>query len=408
MKNLLVAQSGGPTSVINGTLVGVLQSAGAMLKSGKVFGAFNGIQGVLEETFIDLDYLSKDIDSLEILAQTPAAALGSCRYKLEDYKVDETKYETLIKIFNKHNIGYFIYIGGNDSMDTVEKISRYIREKNIADISVIGVPKTIDNDLEGTDHCPGYGSAAKYIATSFAEMERDLAVYKTPTCVVVEIMGRNAGWLTASSALARLNGGKGPGLIYLCERTFSFDKFLTSVEKKIKEDTGVLIAISEGVKDSNGKYICEIASEKSTDAFGHKFISGSSQILANLIRDNTGVKVRPVELSLLQRCGGHVASRRDLEESIKVGNKAVSIALEGKSGEMSSMKRISSDPYDLVFTSVPVEMSANHEKKVPDSYISESGDDVTLEAINYMKPLIEGEVNIRYRNGIPNHFIFNR
>lgn len=405
MNNLLVAQSGGPTAAINATLSGILEAAKANSGIHKIYGAFYGIQGVLEEEFIDLNTVIKNTIDMERLSQTPASALGSCRFHLKSWKDEPELYENFVEIARKYKIGYFIYIGGNDSMDTVCQLSAYCKENGISDIKIMGAPKTIDNDLPETDHCPGFGSAAKYIATTFAELERDISVYQVPGVTVVEVMGRDAGWLTAASALARLNGGTGPGLIYLCENAFDMEQFILDVKEKLKEKAAFLIAVSEGVRDCNGRYVSEMVQTDAVDAFGHKYISGTGRVLEDVIRKKTGCKVRSIELNLMQRCAGHIASETDLSESKMLGMKALQCAVEGKTGEMAALRRVSSHPYTVDYFSVPVEKVANQEKKIPKEYIHENGHDVTEQMMEYLEPLIQGEVNTRYQNGIPVHFI---
>lgn len=405
MKNLLVAQSGGPTAAINATVAGVITEA---LTSGQVdgiWGAVNGIKGVLEERFVDLREKIQGTGDLDLLCQTPAAALGSCRFKLKDPAVDDSQFSRIVEIFRKHDIKYFIYAGGNDSMDTVDKLSAYCREKGMDDIHVIGAPKTIDNDLVGTDHCPGFGSAAKYIGVTFAELERDCHVYDTKAVTIVEVMGRNAGWLTAASALARNNGGKGPNLIYLCEPAFSIEGFLEDVKRELETNDSVLVAISEGIKDKNGVYISESVQSGAVDTFGHSYIAGSARVLEEAVRSRIGCKVRSIELNLMQRCAAHVASRTDIQESRMLGMTACHLALEGKTGLMAAVERISDEPYQVRFTGIPVCSVANQEKKVPEDYINAAGNDVTEKMMSYLRPLIQGEVPVIYKNGIPAHLI---
>lgn len=405
MKNLLIAQSGGPTAAINASLAGVMEAALISARVDGIYGAVNGIQGVFEEKIIDLKEAVKSAMDIELLCQTPSSALGSCRFILKPWKEQEGQYEEFIRIMRKYSISYFIYIGGNDSMDTVYKLSEYCREKQIEDIMVAGVPKTIDNDLAETDHCPGFGSAAKYIATTFAELERDISVYPVPAITIVEVMGRNAGWLTAASALSRINGGAGPELIYLCEHVFGKEKFLSDVKEAMERKKALLIAVSEGLKDRNGKYISEEAQSDMADAFGHKYISGTGRILESLIREKIGCKVRSVELNLMQRCAAHVASDTDLKEARMLGGKALQCAVEGKNGVMASIRRLGSNPYAVEYTSVPVGRVANREKKVPAEMIHENGHDITDEMMQYLLPLIQGEANVMYVNGIPSHII---
>lgn len=405
MKNLLVAQSGGPTAAINATVAGVITEA---LTSGQVdgiWGAVNGIKGVLEERFVDLREKIQGTGDLDLLCQTPAAALGSCRFKLKDPAVDDSQFSRIVEIFRKHDIKYFIYAGGNDSMDTVDKLSAYCREKGMDDIHVIGAPKTIDNDLVGTDHCPGFGSAAKYIGVTFAELERDCHVYDTKAVTIVEVMGRNAGWLTAASALARNNGGKGPNLIYLCEPAFSVEGFLDDVKRELETNDSVIVSISEGIKDKNGVYISESVQSGAVDTFGHSYIAGSARVLEEAVRSRIGCKVRSIELNLMQRCAAHVASRTDIQESRMLGMTACHLALEGKTGLMAAVERISDEPYQVRFTGIPVCSVANQEKKVPEDYINAAGNDVTEKMMSYLRPLIQGEAPVIYKNGIPAHLI---
>ena len=405
MKNLLVAQSGGPTAAINATVAGVITEA---LTSGQVdgiWGAVNGIKGVLEERFVDLREKIQGTGDLDLLCQTPAAALGSCRFKLKDPAVDDSQFSRIVEIFRKHDIKYFIYAGGNDSMDTVDKLSAYCREKGMDDMHVIGAPKTIDNDLVGTDHCPGFGSAAKYIGVTFAELERDCHVYDTKAVTIVEVMGRNAGWLTAASALARNNGGKGPNLIYLCEPAFSIEGFLEDVKRELETNDSVLVAISEGIKDKNGVYISESVQSGAVDTFGHSYIAGSARVLEEAVRSRIGCKVRSIELNLMQRCAAHVASQTDIQESRMLGMTACHLALEGKTGLMAAVERISDEPYQVRFTGIPVCSVANQEKKVPEDYINAEGNDVTEKMMSYLRPLIQGEAPVIYKNSIPAHII---
>lgn len=407
MGNLLVAQSGGPTAAINATIVGVLEMAKLSENIEKVYGAKYGIKGVLEEDLIDLDELKRSTKSLELLKQTPAAVLGSCRFKLGKSGSGnmEAQCARIIEVFRKYGITYFVYIGGNDSMDTVYRLHQYCQTKGIADIKVLGAPKTIDNDLPVTDHCPGFGSAAKYIATTVAELERDISVYDVPAVTIVEIMGRNAGWLTASTAMARVNGGKGPALIYLCEHTFDIDRFVEDVREKTADGQGILVAVSEGIKDREGRYISELYQNNLKDEFGHGYLAGVGQILAQIVKEKIGCKVRAVELNLMQRCASHIASATDIEESRMLGMKAVAVAFEGKSGVMVTLDRQDCEEYTIEYGCVDISEVANQEKTVPLSWITEDGHDITQEMFEYLYPLIEGERNIRYRHGIPNNVL---
>lgn len=406
MKNLIVAQSGGPTSAINATLAGVIVEAQKSKEIDKVYGACYGIQGVLDENFIDLNQKVDTQDKIDMLRRTPAAALGSCRFKLDDPEKDDTQFRKIVDIFHKYNIGYFIYIGGNDSMDTVYKLFVYCEKNGIDDIKVIGGPKTIDNDLCGIDHCPGFGSAAKYIATVFAELEQEINVYETKSVIIVEMMGRNAGWLTAAAALAEKKNGKTPYLIYLEERTFSMEKFISDVKEKLDEHDTVLVAVSEGVHDEEGRYICDtLPGESDTDVFGHSMLSGTGRVLEEEVKEKIGCKVRSIELNLLQRCASHIMSETDINESFNLGQNAVRIAVSGESGKMSSLKRVPSDKYEVEYCAVDIANVANLEKKVPASWINETGNGVTEEMINYLSPLVQGELSCLYDNGVPYYIV---
>lgn len=406
MHNLLVAQSGGPTSAINATLAGIVAEAMVNEKVDKIIGGMNGIQGILEEKFIDLGILLRNTEDLEVLAQTPAAALGSCRFKLKCLEESDAQYQKIIDIFRKYEISWFIYIGGNDSMDTVDKLSNYCEKHEIHDIHIIGAPKTIDNDLIAIDHCPGFPSAAKYIATTFSELERDIAVYNDFGVTIVEVMGRNTGWLTAASAMARVNGGKGPDFIYLCEIPFNIKEFLEDIKSKRHENRNLLIAVSEGLKDKNGRYLSEQILSNKADVFGHKYIAGSGKILGQVVRNELQCKVRSIELNLMQRCAAHLASRTDLNESRLLGVKAVQSAMQGQSGKMVTLYRIQNNPYEIIFSTVLVNEVANKEKTIPREWISDDGNDVTQEMIDYLNPLIQGDVQMIFENNLPKHIIF--
>lgn len=408
-KKLLVAQSGGPTAAINATLAGVLDAAFDNPKISGVLGARYGIQGVLREQFLDLGRVPHIDELLDSLAVTPAAALGSCRFKLKDPAEDPSEFEALIRIFQKHDIGYFIYIGGNDSMDTVWKLSEYIKEHHIPDIVVIGAPKTIDNDLYGIDHCPGFGSAAKYIATSISELERELEVYDTPYVIVVEMMGRNAGWLTAAAALAEGKNSKVPYLIYLEERPFDLNDFISDLRGELAIKKNVIVAISEGIHDRSGKMICDYADrDQSKDAFGHTIATGAGRVLENAIRTNIGCKVRYIELNLLQRCAGHLLSRTDIMESAELGANAVGLAVGGRNGVMSTLTRTSDKPYTVSYGAADIAEIADREKKVPDSWITSEGNGVTEEMLTYLRPLVQGELSCDFVDGIPSYVVFDK
>ena len=358
---------------------------------------------VLNENLIDLKIKITNVSELDLLCQTPASALGSCRVKLKDPAVCADEYETIISVLRKYSIDCFIYIGGNDSMDTVDKLSKYLSDKGITDITVVGAPKTIDNDLCGTDHCPGFGSAAKYIGTTFAELERDCHVYTTKAVTIVEVMGRDAGWLTAASCLARANGAKGPDFIYLCEVPFSIDTFLKDVKAKLEEQDAVIIAVSEGVKNKDGRYISEEVQSSAVDSFGHSYIAGAAKVLEDAVRNEIGCKVRSIELNLMQRCAAHLASATDIQESRMLGKAACQYALEGAGGMMAAVIRTSDKPYATEFKALPVCDIANAIKSVPADYINDAGNDVTEKMVDYLTPLIQGEMNTVYENGIPKY-----
>ena len=403
-RNIIVGQSGGPTAVINSSLAGVYKNA---IERGfdKVYGMLHGIQGLLDEQYIDLStQIHSELD-IELLKRTPSAFLGSCRFKLPEIHEDKTIYEKIFGILNRLDIDAFIYIGGNDSMDTVYKLSVYCEEHNIDDIKVMGAPKTIDNDLGETDHCPGFGSAAKFIATAFTEIACDCFVYDVPSVTIVEVMGRNAGWLTAASALARIEGRKVPQLIYLCEKAFDEDRFIEDVNEALKKENNIIIAVSEGVKTADGNYVGEETKSGKEDVFGHKYLSGVGKYLEGLVGEKIGCKVRSVELNILQRCAGYMLSETDIMESRNLGAFAAVSAIRGKSGKMSAVRRISDDPYQVEIVLSDLSKIANYEKKVPMEWINEEGNDIKDELLTYLKPLIQGEVQIPYENGIPKRFI---
>lgn len=401
-KNAIVGQSGGPTAVINASLYGVVYEAlNREDVIGTIYGMINGIEGFLNENLMDMKPLEAN-GELELIKTTPGSYLGSCRYKLPEDLTDAV-YPQLFEKFEKYNIGYFFYIGGNDSMDTVDKLSKYLNDKGITDITVVGAPKTIDNDLCGTDHCPGFGSAAKYIGTTFAELERDCHVYTTKAVTIVEVMGRDAGWLTAASCLARANGAKGPDFIYLCEVPFSIDTFLKDVKAKLEEQDAVIIAVSEGVKNKDGRYISEEVQSSAVDSFGHSYIAGAAKVLEDAVRNEIGCKVRSIELNLMQRCAAHLASATDIQESRMLGKAACQYALDGAGGMMAAVIRTSDKPYATEFKALPVCDIANAIKSVPADYINDAGNDVTEKMVDYLTPLIQGEMNTVYENGIPKY-----
>ena len=401
IKNVLVAQSGGPTSAINASLAGVLKGVIDSGEYDRCFGAINGILGVLSENYLDLTDKASDIpDFITLLTHTPAMYLGSCRYKLPDYRDDDSSYSFIFSQFKKHNIGAFFYIGGNDSMDTVLKLSSYAKEIG-SDVKIIGVPKTIDNDLCHTDHTPGFGSAAKYIASSILEIAHDTFIYAVKSVTIVEIMGRDAGWLTAAAALARNDYSGAPHLIYLPEVAFDREKFLEDVRKELQKRNNVIIAVSEGIRDKDGNYIT--SSKAMADTFGHQQLSGAGKALEFLVKENIDVKVRSVEVNVLQRCASHMASKTDLEESFAHGKKAVDLSTEGKTGCMVVLNRISNSPYQVEYGYAQIKDIANEAKSVPVEWISKEGNDVTSELVEYLKPLIQGEVEQSYENGLPKY-----
>lgn len=342
MKNLLVAQSGGPSAAINATLAGVVEKAMTNQNVGKIYGAKNGIMGILTDKLIDLTETLADPETLQLLCQTPSSALGSCRMKLSDWEESTFEYDKILGIFRKYDIGYFVYIGGNDSMDTVHKLAGFCERMRIDDVKIIGAPKTIDNDLMETDHCPGFGSAAKYVAATMSEIACDCNVYAQPSITIVEIMGRDAGWLTASSALGRLNGDSAPDLIYLCERPFLVDRFLEDVREKMAEKHSIVIAVSEGLRNEEGDYVTDSLQNRAADAFGHKILAGAARYLEEILRFEIGCKVRSIELNVMQRCASHVASASDIYESRLIGAAAADYAISGGTGKMACIRRTSS------------------------------------------------------------------
>ena len=404
MKNLVGAcmfgQSGGPTSVINSSAAGVFIEALAQKNITKVYGAANGIQGILTENFYDMG--QEDEKELYLLKNTPSSALGSVRYKLKSADVDETDYKRILEVFKKYNVRYFFYNGGNDSMDTCNKISKYLLKSGY-ECNIIGVPKTIDNDLYGTDHCPGYGSAAKYVATTMMEMYLDATVYDKGQITIVEIMGRNAGWLTAASALASYKG-LGPDLIYLPEQPFDVEKFLKQVKEVADNNKGkCIVALSEGIKTADGQYVVEaIASASaSKDSFGHTQLGGVAATLANLVKDKIGGKVRAVEFSLMQRCGAHLASKTDVEEAFEAGRTAVRSACEGNTDKMVVFERQPGKEYKIEYKLMNIELAANTEKKIPDSWILPDNKGLSQEFIDYALPLIQGDSKAPLEDGLP-------
>ncbi|MCR4945866.1 MAG: 6-phosphofructokinase [Lachnospiraceae bacterium] len=406
--NVIVGQSGGPTAVINSSLAGVFKTAKDR-GFNKVYGMMYGIQGFLDEQYVDLsDYIKNEMD-LELLKRTPSAFLGTCRYKMPAIHEDRTVYEKVFELLDKMEIEVFVYIGGNDSMDTIKKLSDYAMLTG-ARQKFIGCPKTIDNDLALTDHTPGYGSAAKYIGTSTKEIIRDCLgfSYKKKNVTIIEVMGRNAGWLTGATALSKGEDCDGPDLIYLPEIPFDIDVFQKRVEDLLKEKDVVVAAVSEGIKNSEGKYICQLtAGSDSTDAFGHIQMTGTASYLANYIHDTLDIKTRSVEFSSLQRSASHLASRIDINEAFMVGGAAIKAADEGSSGVMVVIDRLSDDPYQSTTGVYDVHRIANDEKLVPRKWITKEGDYVTDEFVNYVRPLIQGDYQPMMVGGLPRHLTMN-
>lgn len=403
--NLLVGQSGGPTAVINGSLYGVVSEGLSNPAIGKVIGMVNGIEGFLAGRTMEMASLAEN-GELERIRTTPGSFLGSCRYKLPE-DLSDPVYPELFKKFEEFEIGYFFYIGGNDSMDTVSKLSRYAASVG-NNIRIIGVPKTIDNDLVETDHTPGFGSAAKYVASTVREIAIDASVYDNKQSVtIVEIMGRHAGWLTAASVLARKFEGDNPVLIYLPEVAFDTDAFIEKVKEKLQTTSNLVVCISEGINDGNGTFVCELASDVGVDNFGHKMLTGSGKYLENLVKEKLGVKVRSVELNVCQRCSSSCLSATDLNEAVESGRFAVKAAIDGETGKMITFIRKSSDPYELEFGTADVNIICNMEKPVPQEWITEEGSDIGDEFIAYARPLIQGNVEVPMKDGLP-YFAYRR
>ena len=399
-KNAVVGQSGGPTAVINASLYGtVYEALNREDEIGTVYGMINGIEGFLNDQVMDMAPLEESKE-LELIRTTPGSYLGSCRYKLPE-DLNDPVYPQLFARFEAYNIGYFFYIGGNDSMDTVSKLSRYA-EKISSDIRVIGIPKTIDNDLVETDHTPGFGSAAKYVASTVREIAIDASVYDNKKSVtIVEIMGRQAGWLTAASALARKFEHDNPVLIYLPETDFDQDAFIEKVRTSLETTPNLVVCISEGIHDNTGTFICEYSNDVGTDTFGHKMLTGSGKYLENLVKERLGVKVRSVELNVCQRCSSSMLSKTDQKEAIASGAYGVKAALNGASGKMVAFERLDGDDYQIDYVLKDVNVICNQEKCVPATWITADGSDVTEDFIRYARPLIQGEVTVPTEDGVP-------
>ncbi len=403
--NCIVAQSGGPTVAINASLAGVIDGVKKSNKFTRVYGAIHGIQGVLDNNFIDLSLMALSkfplVNTLEL---SPAMYLGSCRYKLPDYEVDSKPYEIIFDRFEEYKVAAFFYIGGNDSMDTVDKLSKYAK-KISSDVKIVGIPKTIDNDLCHTDHTPGFGSAAKYVASTMLEIAHDTYIYQIPSVVIVEIMGRDAGWLTAAACLARNDYSPAPHLIYLPEVDFDEDQFIDDIKNVLKTSRCVIVAVSEGIHDKDGNYIS--ATSAVADKFGHAQLSGTGKALESLVKDRMDIKVRSIELNVLQRCAAHISSRTDINESFALGQAAVKYAADGMTAVMSTIKRVSNDPYQWIIEPENVALIANQAKTIPLEWITPEKNDVTPEMEAYLRPLIIGEVSLQYKDGLPMYLPVN-
>ena len=397
MGNLLVGQSGGPTSVINSSLYGVISAAFESNSYDKILGMVNGIEGFLKESILDFDTITDE--EIKLLRTTPGSYLGSCRYKLPENLSDDI-YPEIFKLLDKYNISAFVYIGGNDSMDTVSKLSQHATQIN-SDIQFIGVPKTIDNDLVLTDHTPGFGSAAKIVASMVREISRDTSVYDRKTVTIIEIMGRNAGWLTASSVLARQFKEDNPVLIYLPESDFDEDAFINSIENAFKKKNNLTVCVSEGIHLSDGSLVCENTGDMIIDSFGHKIMNGCGKYLENLVRNRLNVKVRSVELNVAQRCASAYLSKTDVDEAEALGRFGITAALDGKTGCMTAVFRENSENYKAGYSIVDVTKVCNMEKCVPESWITKNGTDISDDFIKYALPLIQGFVEIPKKDGLP-------
>lgn len=405
--NAVVGQSGGPTAAINATLAGVIRGVKENVHDGCIrtlYGMRNGVEGLLEERLIDLTAYFDNEEKISLLEHTPAAALGSCRKKLPKVGENDAFYEQMMSVFRKYDIRYFFYIGGNDSMDTVAKLSEYTKNHGY-EMVILGVPKTIDNDLVGTDHTPGFGSAAKYIAVTTQEIIRDCAVYRIPAVTIIEIMGRDAGWLTAASAIGRVVNGIEPDLVYLPERTFDMQTFFADVRAALAKHPNVVIAVSEGIRFADGYYVGEGTQTGAKDAFGHAYLAGTGKALELAVKAEIGCKVRSIELNLPQRCASHLASETDLSESVRIGCAAVKAASEGVTREMMTAIRTSDEPYCMEVGHSDVSVIANKIRYVDDAFINDAGNHVTDACCRYLLPLIRGEAVCQYENGLPKHLV---
>ncbi len=397
MFNIAVAQSGGPTCAINASLVGVFRESMKVQEIDAVFGSINGIEGIIDNHLVDLKTMITTDDDMELLRQTPSTVLGSCRYKLPDWREDEETYKKIVDTLKQRNIGAFLYIGGNDSMDTVNKLSEYFDSIGL-DIKVIGIPKTIDNDLCITDHTPGFGSAAKYVATTMHEITRDSIVYSIPSVTIVEIMGRHAGWLTASSAVLHAMGETSPHLVYVPETDFSLERFLADVRQELSKHKAVIVAVSEGIEVPEG------VQSGVVDNFGHKYLSGIGKYLEDVVRSEIGCKVRSIELNVMQRCSSHLGSKTDIDEAEAIGAAGVRCALSGETGKVMVFRRIADKPYTVTIETAAASEIANMEKFLPEKYINTAGNNIRDFALDYFLPLIHGDLNLVTEYGIPKHF----
>lgn len=400
--NIIVGQSGGPSAAINASLAGIIRQAMRSEQIGEVYGALNGIEGLLQRKIINLRNSINNVEDYDRLAATPAMALGTCRYKLP--KAPHEAYDQILKIFKDYGIGLFFYIGGNDSMDTVKQLSMYFEMKG-ENIRCVGVPKTIDNDLPITDHTPGFGSAAKYVAGTISEIALDAGAYDFFSVIIVEVMGRNAGWLTAAAVLARDSGCSAPQLIYLPEVAFDDEAFLKKVETYSAKKQALIIAVSEGIKKKDGTYVSASRGEK--DAFGHAALSGAGKYLESLVKSRLGCKVRTIELSVIQRVASHYASATDIAEAMKIGEEGVRAALNGHTGVMMTLERISNNPYLVHYGQVGIEKCANLEKTVPHEWIID-GSDVSDKVLDYLRPLVVGRAPFYEKNGVPSFLLLDK
>lgn len=397
MINIAVAQSGGPTCAINASLLGVFREALREPSIDAIFGSINGIEGIIENHLVDLKSMLLSDDDMELLRQTPSTVLGSCRYKLPDRHEDDSTYVKIAETLRQRNIGAFFYIGGNDSQDTVNKLSAYFSEVGL-DVKTIGIPKTIDNDLCVTDHTPGFGSAAKYVATTMHEITRDSIVYSIPSVTIVEIMGRHAGWLTASSAVLHSMGETAPHLVYVPEADFTIEGFLSDVRQEMSKHKAVIVAVSEGIPVPEG------VQSGLVDQFGHKYLSGIGKYLENTVRREIGCKVRSIELNVMQRCSSHLCSKTDIDEAERVAEAAVRCALSGETGKCMVFRRVADRPYTVVIETADASQVANKEKFLPASFINPAGNNITNAALDYFLPLMQGELSLIMEHGIPKHF----